>query len=806
MSKITVCQTHRKILHCVSALISVIVFTTPSLSQTSSATPLTSAETSCTGPRRSITGSVTDTTGALIPFASLKAICGTLVQETKSDENGAYRFSLPSGNYTLTVTVGGYASKEESLLITSASQQMARPVILSVASTSSSVTVTAEGGMNTSFATTSTKTDTPILEQPFSIGTITHDELLQQNPQSVADTLAYTAGAQTLAVNGAAVVAVDSFTLRGAAADEYLDGMRIPQSFNAAQSGPGSLQLDPNDMERLDILLGPSSTLYGQSNLGGIVDAISKQPTEAAYRSLQLQIGSYSRYQGSGDFSGPLNRSGSLLYRVDGLVRRSDTFVYGMQDNRYTLNPTLIWHPSLNTAFSFYAKYLCNTTDSVTAYVPASGTVTRAAYGYLPISINLSDPTYDRYRKNQFFTGYSIDHRSAGRWTVRHQLRYIYSNANMHFLFLTGLLPDGVTATRTNDFLLPTIQGIQTDSHAQTTLRTGPIKHTLLGGLDFQWQNYQYQQGLAAGSTIKVTDPIYGQGDKVPAATINQRQTQFQGGLYGQEQMEVSHFTIIVGGRADFTAENVFNNLTHSPVSSQSPYGFTGHAGVSYHVAGLAPYFSYSTSFLPTLGADVHGNPYVPTTGSNLEGGLKYQFTRMPLMLRVAGFSLTQQNTLQPDPTNPANSIQNGEVHTPGAEVQADGTVLHSLDYTVSYTHINPVNTVSTNYLNKQPVVVADNTAATWLHYTVRHGRPAGLGVGAGARYVGASWGTVTNTLRVPGFTLFDAALDYTLDKWRFAINTRNIGDRRYVNGCSNLFFCAYGAPRTVVGSATFNF
>jgi iron complex outermembrane recepter protein len=806
MSKIAVSQGYRKVLLCVSTLMFASVFTVPSHSQTLSATPRSSTESSCTGPRRSITGSVTDSTGALISFVSIKATCGSLIQETKSDENGMYRLSLPSGSYSLKVTVDGYAPKEESLQITGASQQTAQAIVLSIASASSSVTVTAEGGMATSFATTSTKTDTPVLEQPFAIEAVTHDQLLQQNPQSVADTLAYTAGAQTLSVNGPAVMAVDSFSLRGAAADEYLDGMRIPQSFNAVQSGPASLQLDPNDLERLDILLGPSSTLYGQSNLGGIVDAISKQPTEANYRSLQLQIGSYSRYQGDGDFSGPLNRSGSLLYRVDGVVRRSDTFVYGMQDNRFTLNPTLTWHPTLNTTFSFYAKYLRNTTDSVTAYVPASGTVTLAPYGYLPVSINLGDPTYDRYRKNQFFTGYSIDHRSTGRWTVRHQLRYVYTNANMHFLYLTGLLSDGVTGTRTNYDYVPTLQGIQTDSHAQTTLRTGPVRHTLIGGLDFQWQKYEYQQALAAGSTINVTDPVYGQGDKIPAVTINQRQTQFQGGLYGQEQMDVSHFTIIAGGRADFTAEDTFNNLTHAAVSSQSPHAFTGHAGVSYHLAGFAPYFSYSTSFLPTLGSNAQGSPYVPTTGSNLEGGLKYQFTRVPLMLRVAGFSLTQKNTLQPDPSNPTNSIQNGEIHTPGAEVQANGTILHSLDYTVSYTHIRPVNTVSTNYYNKQPVTVADNTASTWLHYTVRHGLPAGLGVGAGTRYVGSSWGTVTNNLRVPGATLFDVALDYTLDRWRLAINSRNIGDRRYVNGCSNAYFCAYGAPRTVVGSATFNF
>ena len=762
--------------------------------------------TTCTGSKHSISGVVSDASGALVPFAMVKATCDSLVQETKTDEKGAYRLSLPAGSFTVEVHADGYAGKIGDLKVMGVLQQEVAPIILAVASANSAITVTAESGMTASYASTSTKTDTPILEQPFSISTITHDQLVQQNPQSIVESLSYTAGAQSLAVNGPAVMAVDTFSLRGTAADEYLDGIRIPQSSNTVQSGPASLQLDPNDLEQLDILLGPSSTLYGQSNLGGIVDAISKQPTSIPYRSLQLQIGSYDRYQGAGDFSGPLNRAGTLLYRVDGIVRRADTFVYGMQDNRVTINPSIAWHPSLNTTITAYLKYLRNTTNSVTAYIPALGTVTLAPYGYLPVSINLSDPTYDRYRKNQFFTGYSLDHRSAGRWQVRHQLRYIHTDANMRFLYLSGLQANGVTASRTNYNYVPTLQGLQTDTHVQTSLRTGPLKHTLLGGLDFQWQRLDSLQGFSTGSTINVTNPVYGQGDTLPPISINQRQSQFQGGLYGQEQIDISHFTVIAGGRADFTAQDTFDNLKQLPVASQNPHALSGHAGISYHVAGLAPYFSYSTSFLPTLGSDISGKPYVPTTGSNIEGGLKYQFARMPLMVRVAGFSLRQHNVLQPNPAAPTTSIQTGEVHTPGVEVQANGTALHSLDYTVAYTHIKPVNTISTYYQGKQPTTVSNDTASAWLHYTVRHGLPSGLGLGAGTRYAGPSWGTVTNDLRVSGFTLFDATLDYTLERWRFGVNARNIGDRRYVNGCSNQVFCAYGSPRAVIGTATFTF
>lgn len=780
----------------------VLVFSVPLYSQT----PSSAAKTECNGSHHALTGTISDTSGALIPFALVKASCGDVSQETHSDEKGEYRLSLAPGEYELTVTADGYRPRKETLRVRETAGQVAPVVTLAIAEANSSVTVNAEGGMTTSFAPTSSKIDTPILEQPFAIDTVTRDQMIQRNPQSIVDVIGYTAGTQTMSVNGPAVAAVDSFSLRGNAADEYLDGMRIPQSFNAVQSGPGSLQLDPNDMERLDLLLGPSSTLYGQSNLGGIVDAVSKQPTATSYHSLQFQAGSYNRYQGAGDFSGPLNRSGVLQYRINGLIRRADTFVYGIQDNRLTVNPTMTWHPSVNTAVTLYAKYLRNTSDSITAYIPATGSVTSASFGYLPVSINLSDPPYDRYKKNQFFTGYSVDHRSAGRWTVRHQLRYVRMNANWHFLYLSGVLPDGITATRTNFLSIPKLEGLQTDTHASTTLRTGRLRHTLLGGMDFQWQRYNNTQGFGLGSTINMTQPVYGQGDRIPTASISQRQSQFQGGIYGQEQMEVAHFTVVAGGRVDFTTQDTFDKLAGKSLASQSPHAFSGHAGVSYHIGGFAPYFSYSTSFLPTLGADINGKPYVPQTGSNIEGGVKYQFSQIPLMLRVAGFSLRQQNTLQPNPVAPTTSIQTGEVHTPGAEVQASGAILRSLDYIVSYTHIEPRNTVSTFYQGKQPVTVANNTASTWLHYTFRHGLPTGLGLGGGARFTGSSWGTVANDLRVAGFTTFDTAVDYTLERWRFAVNATNVGNRRYVNGCSNPYFCAYGQARTVIGTATFNF
>lgn len=764
----------------------------------------------CTGPRQPVSGVVRNIAGTEIPFATVTATCATVTQgvthKTTAGASGRYTISLAPGEYRVEASSQGYGTESLLFQVSSAPGQQVPALVLKVARASFSVTVTANGAISAPFAPVTTKTNTPVLEQPFSIDTVTGEAMLQQNPQSVTSALSFSAGVQSLSANGPAVMAVDAFNLRGSAADEYLDGMRIPQIYNAVQSGPASLQLDPHDLQRIDLLLGPSSALYGQSNVGGIVDAVSKLPVSSPLHSLQFQAGSYDRYQAGGDFSGRLDPSGQFLYRVDGIFRRANTFIYGMQDNRATLNPTLSWVPSRNTRLNVYGKYLRNSSDSITAYIPYLGTVEEAPYGYLPVSLNLGDPTYDRYHKDQWMAGYSLDHGGSGAWSVRHQLRYVHMGANMHFLYFIGLMPDEVTGIRANYNYLPLLQGVESDTHAQRELRTGPVRNTILGGVDFQWQQYRYRQAFGVGSPIEVAHPAYGQGDQIPTPTMSQRQTQFQGGLYGQEQANISHFTFIAGGRVDFTSQDTFDLLAGAPVSSQSPHAFSGHAGVTYHVKGIAPYFSYSTSFLPTLGANLAGQPYVPVTGSNLEGGLKLQLSHLPLMFRISGFSMREQNVLQPDPANPVSSIQTGEVHTPGFDLQANGTMLHSLDYIISYTHIVPVNSISTVNQGEQPIAVADNVATAWLHYTIPHGLLTGAGIGAGARGLGSSWADPANTLRVPGFALFDASVDYTRERWRFAVNLNNVGNRRYVNGCSGASFCSYGEPLSVIGTATLHF
>ncbi|WP_041592628.1 TonB-dependent siderophore receptor [Terriglobus roseus] len=753
-------------------------------------------------------GKITDSSQAAIPNATVRATCGTTAFTTTSDGEGAYLLRLTSGTWQIEVHSTGFGVFSGPVSVT-AQVRSSPDIVLAVAREKSDVTVTADAAFVAESAFSASKSDTPILEQPFSIQTVTAAQILQQNVQTLNQAMKYTAGTAPEAYGPDP--RGDWFFIRGNAADVYLDGLRLPQVVNSPNSF-AAVQVDPNDIQHLEILLGPSSTLYGQSNLGGIVDAVSRQPSLTPRRSIQLQGGNFDRLQVGGDLSGPLNRSASLLYSLNGIARTSHTYVYGAKDDRFTLNPTIQWRPTLNTSVIAFGKFFHTDMGTGAVFLPREGTLDRSpVFGYLPTSFNTGDPTSDHYRKRQYMAGVSFDYHTPSV-ALHSTTRYVHSNIGYSGRYSATTYAN---AARTSIYRVtfssqPVLDGVQNDTHALTHQRTGKLRHTLTGGLDFQWQKYQNRQGgLIDATTFSLINPVYGGPYVVTPITTRVDQKQYQGGLYGQDTVQVAGFTLSAGGRYDQTAQESVTILTGSSIR-QRPHAFTGHVGVSYQKDGLAPYASYSTSFLPSIGTTYDGvTPFQPTTGSSYEGGLKYQLPRHVGMITFAGYSMNQNNRLTADP-NPLHlnaQVQVGQVRTIGYELQGNGTVLRSLDVSFSYTHARPMVTRSNGADYKKMLQpVAKDTLGLWTHYTVRHTLFTGFGFGGGARYIGPKWGDLANTFQTPGYTLFDGTLDYTMERWRLAVNSTNVLNKRYVSACGTATSCYYGAPRSVIGSVNFSF
>ncbi|WP_226858321.1 TonB-dependent siderophore receptor [Diaphorobacter aerolatus] len=226
------------------------------------------------------------------------------------------------------------------------------------------VTVTADSedgsgqvsGYSALRSTAGSKTDTPIVEIPQSVSVITADRVEAIGATTVRDALGYTPGI------GISPYGADSrydwITVRGFDAYSpgfYQDGLPLRNANSFAV-----WKVEPYGAERIDVLRGPSSVLYGQGSAGGVVDVVSKLPTATPVRELQLQYGSHSRKTIAGDFGGALDADGKVLYRIVGLFRDGDLPEGGARDDRTYLAPSLSLKLSNDTKLTLYAQLMRN--------------------------------------------------------------------------------------------------------------------------------------------------------------------------------------------------------------------------------------------------------------------------------------------------------------------------------------------------------------------------------------------------------------------------------------------------------------
>jgi iron complex outermembrane receptor protein len=664
-------------------------------------------------------------------------------------------------------------------------------------------------------AITAAKVDAPIVETPGSISVVTRDQLDRQGVTgSLTEILRYVPGVQ--AEPYGFDPRVDRFFIRGFNASGfglYRDSLQLP-SFGDSDR---SFRVEPYGLERLEILRGPSSVLYGNGSLGGVVNAISKRPTDTPLHEVELEAGNFNRYAGKFDFSGPIDQAGTFLYRLTGLARDSDTQVDFSPDNRLYIAPALTWKPGDRTSLTLLAHYQRVKTAGNSESLSAEGTLFASPNGTLPRSRSAQEPGFSGQISKEYGIGYALEHRFTAAVTFRQNLRYDHLTVNAKDVFSSGLDP---TDPAQRQLLRAAFTGVERvkafalDNQLQADFTTGPIRHTLLAGVDYKHIDFDDAQGFGDAAPIDIFNPTYGAVIATPALFLDSNTRQGQTGLYLNDRMKIAdHLVISLGGRQDFVSKRLTDRLGGTSARSKDR-AFSGSAGILYLAdSGFAPYFNYSESFLPVFGADLSGKPFEPEMGRQFEAGLKYQPRGSGSFVSVAGFDLTRRNVLTPDPAAPdVASVQTGEQRSRGIEVEAVASLLRkSLNITAAYTYQDVKTTRSTaGDEEKRPIVVPSHLASFYADYAFTEGTLAGFGLGAGVRYQGQTFADTDNSLKIPGFTLFDASLRYDIGPIRLGLNAKNLFDKRYLGSCFSFVgsptSCTYGASRTVVGTARYRF
>jgi iron complex outermembrane receptor protein len=509
-------------------------------------------------------------------------------------------------------------------------------------------------------ATGATKASVPLIETPQSVSVVTRELMDAQGVDSLSDVLRYVAGVtpQTAGRRG-----FDDFVIRGFSQSAYAfrDGLRADPGFLTEQESFG--------FERVEVVKGPGSVLYGQVAPGGLVNMLSKRPQFGMVRpvtALELGLGQFGNTRLALDSRGAFDEGvvkGDLAWRAVLLVRDRNDIVPNAGASRTYVAPSLAWRLGANTTITALATIQRDEFTRVVA-LPARGTVLPNPNGNIPLDRFLGEPGFDRLTTPQWSVGYSVEHRFNESFSFTQNARrnsYQVGGQNLN----VGAISANVLTVGRNPIFLD-IDNDQTAVDNQFNIKWGSAwwRNDTLVGFDYlRFRNRQTQR-LGSVAPLNLFTPGYG-AVVTPAANFsnNRRQLQTQEGLYLQNVARIADtFVLHAGLRRDEARDETQNYLNNAQVNVKQS-ATTGRFGIVWLTPmGFAPYASYSQSFLPLIANPLRdGSSVKPEEGEQTEFGVKWGPRDGSVQATIARFDLKRQNVVSADPTSAAFSVQVGE-------------------------------------------------------------------------------------------------------------------------------------------------
>ncbi len=237
------------------------------------------------------------------------------------------------------------------------------------------------------------KLSVPIQDQPYSVSVIHPEFMKDTGAKTIQDALLYTPG--VYAGNFGLDTRIDGVSVRGISAGRYLGGLlEVYGSYNSVRTNIYAL-------ESLEVMKGPSSMLYGQGDLGGIINGVYKLPKAEKGGEIWGQYGSFNRKQIAFDVTGPVDDNEQFLYRVVGLQRDSDTQVDHVEDDGYLIAPSFTWNISDKTSMSLLFNRQENKGQVSAQFLPQAGTLDRGSLGYIDSETFVGEPGWDKYDREK---------------------------------------------------------------------------------------------------------------------------------------------------------------------------------------------------------------------------------------------------------------------------------------------------------------------------------------------------------------------------------------------------------------------
>lgn len=586
-----------------------------------------------------------------------------------------------------------------------------------------------------------------------------------------------------------------------------------------------------SNLERVEVLKGPASMLYGLINPGGMINLVTKVPQEKRGTSVTGTFSTYAAdissfgakfsYSGTLDTTGPIDQGKHWLYRLIVKGEDKDSF---RKNNFYTnfyLYPSLTYRWSNDTSLTLQAEMIKEKrlADYVGLVVPFND------LAYLPaFDTNYNNPTdYERDEGEALST--SFRHNFSNGWTLRFASRMAVNEngrQQLDFNLLTSKLPvETSTYRRAYRHFLPgrnnTVDFYDANLYGDFT--TGAVKHTVLVGASYDLDE-QNTNRAAQGPNVAVIGvyatpaPVAYPADGTGAQVTNTDYKNFSG--YLSDHLTIGrHWRPSFGLRYEKQKGHTINRTT-GVASSGNAASLVPSAGLLYLVTNqLSVYASYSESFIPNslTAFDANDrNGFDPETANQIEIGSKAEFLDGKLNATISLYDIRKENVLQATgtftPAGNAISQLNGGERSKGIEIQAAWQPMPHWQMQAGVSFQQATITASTTpaLVNSRILDSPRTTANFWTRYNVPDGAWRGLGLGLGVTYQG-SRPTSLAPIVLPSNTLVDTAVYYQWRRFNLAVNVANALDRKYIASSSvNRRGLVPGLPRTVTLTLRVNF
>jgi iron complex outermembrane receptor protein len=649
-------------------------------------------------------------------------------------------------------------------------------------------------GYRATRSASATRTDTSIHETPQSISVVSKDAVEDLGATRLQEALDYAGGVGR--ANNFGGQGLTTFTIRGFTTGEfYRNGFPINRGYPNMP--------DANSIERLEVLRGPATMLYGRGDPGGTFNVVSKQPLPERTVTLGSQLNDQGMKRGTLDASGPLDEEGRLAYRLNVVGEGGDTFRDHVETERYGITPVLTWQATDATKLIFEGDFMRNNAPldrGVTHYARQIGTASRDSF--------FGEKDVGKLHNDNNMAQLRFEHMLNDDWTLGGGVQWLDGSLKGNAVEANGIADDGRTLGR--NFNYRKLEWTDKDTQLNLTghFDTAGLQHTLLTGIEYEDYDYksiiQRSSGAVGAYPIDIFDPVYGQ----PRPALTRTPTHDKENLktyaaFVQDQVALTDKLKVLAGARFERFEHDYETYVPGGKSWQaSDNAVTPRIGVTYDLTEtLAVYADTARSFKPNTGASRLGGGFTPEKGKSYEMGIKWEALDEQLSVDAAIYQIEKRNVLTTDPVDSTFSVAAGEVRSRGFDVNVAGNLTPEWRVIGGYAYVDAAVTKDnvlrsgTRLLN-----IPKNSFSLLNMYEFQDGTLKGLGVGTGLKYVDERAGQTANTAFSMGsYTVVDLLSFYKInDKVRLNLDVKNLFDRDYEEGAFGNVYAFPGAPRTV--------